>query len=327
MSRSIERAASTFRFPATERFPEEPLGRKINLGEKARVRIGDDLMVTGWVDKLEPSFDGSSHGLTVGGRSLTGDLVDCSPAREPGQWKGRKLERIAAAIAKPFDVEVVAEVGTGRAFDDVALEGGSAYREIKRLAELRALLVTDDEEGRLVLTRVSSERMDNELRQGQNILRASATFSDRDRFSEYRVVGQRRSSGNVSAEEAVNVHATALDPNVARFRPLRILAGQPGDAAQMKDRAQWEANVRAGRATRAVVTVQGWRTSSGQLWKPNRRVFVRSEWLGINREMLITSAIWSLGEGGTITTLELSIPEAFDLLKIKEGSTQLWPSA
>ena len=42
---------------------------------------------------------------------MTGDLVDCSAATEPGEWKDARLEEISAALCEPFDIGV--SVGDG----------------------------------------------------------------------------------------------------------------------------------------------------------------------------------------------------------------------
>jgi prophage tail gpP-like protein len=80
--------------------------------------------------------------------------------------------------------------------------------------------------------------------------------------------------------------------------------------AQAKQRAEWEAIVRAGRAYTASVTVQGW-TVGGRPWPVNALVRLRSPSLEIDSDMLITEATYSLDDGGSRTVLSLKRPDAF----------------
>ena len=51
--------------------------------------------------------------ISVSGRSLTADLIDCSASEVPGCHFGVKLEGIGAKLAKPYCVPVRAEVRSG----------------------------------------------------------------------------------------------------------------------------------------------------------------------------------------------------------------------
>ncbi len=62
-------------------------------------------------------------------------------------------------------------------------------------------------------------------------------------------------------------------------------------------------------------TLQGWRDPKGALWRPNALVKVEDPWLGIERDLLIVSAAFTLSEtGGSTTELELAPKEAYELL-------------
>lgn len=322
---AIDRVARSFVFMASERAPSEPLARGIREGEACEVRIGGDLVATGYVDHVAPRFDGDSHEISVSGRSQTADLVDCAALHAPGEWSRLPLERIAAEIARPFGVEVVTEINTGAHLTKHKIEPGeTAFAAIDRAAKQRAVMLVDDEKGRLVLTRASTERGPEDLRQAVNVLAGVAELSNRERFSLYRVIGQTPTSDTLSIEQAVSVRGEATDPEVERYRPTVVISEEAGGSAQMRDRARWEASVRAGQSRRVGVTVQGWRARNGVLWRPNRRVFVDIPWLSVRRELLIAGVEYQFGAQGRKTALSLVLPEAFELrelkLKTKKGS-------
>jgi len=107
-----------------------------------------------------------------------------------------------------------------------------------------------------------------------------------------------------------------------RFRPLLLVADGGESRAELQDRARWEARVRAARARRVTVTVQGWRDSDGGLWAPGDRVRVRDEWLGVDAELVVAGVTMTLDEGGRRTVLSLVRADAFNLRPIEEPSPE-----
>lgn len=134
-----------------------------------------------------------------------------------------------------------------------------------------------------------------------------------NRYSTYRVLGQQPGNDFLGAAGAAHVRATATDPAVTRHRPLVVLAEQALDDAEAAERAQWEADVRAARARRVTVQVRGWRErgDTGPLWAPGRLAHVDDDWLGLDREMLISAVVYSLDSEGTRATLSLAPPAAY----------------
>lgn len=327
-SRSIEAFAGSFSFTASERSPTDPTARPIRRGDSAVVKIGAVALITGFIDQTDPQYDATTHEIAVRGQSKTGDLVHCSATLEPGEWHNRKLEQIAADLVAPFGIRVRTEVSTGDAFETFKLEpSDTVHGALARAAAQRAVLVTNNGAGDLVLTRVGPDRVGVELRRGERILAARGAFSDRDRFSVYTVKGQRRSSDSDEDEPQIQVTGQATDQGVTRFRPLEILAEEPGSVASLQARAKWEATSRQANAQRATLTVQGW-AHPGGLWLPNQRVRVVDSWLGIRREMLIAGVTWTLEESGRRSELSVVPPEAFDfepnVKEISAASSEIW---
>jgi prophage tail gpP-like protein len=116
ISRSIEAAASDFVFSCTLHPKMQMPDFKIFPGEPCMVRIGEDVVLTGHVDDVSQSYDAHHRTVSISGRSLTADLIDCSASEAPGCHFGVKLEGIGAKLAKPYCVPVRAEVDTGPTF-------------------------------------------------------------------------------------------------------------------------------------------------------------------------------------------------------------------
>src|SRR5262245_16365764 len=105
--------------------------------------------------------------------------------------KGLTLAQIAERVTKPFGVMVVVPAPAGAPLPDVQIQQGeTVHALIERLARAAGLLVTDDAQGRLVLTRAGygpRTRAAGALVQGQNILAAAAELDTSAVFSEYEV--------------------------------------------------------------------------------------------------------------------------------------------
>lgn len=316
ITRSMESAAGTFDVSLTEKWSGQAESWPILPGFACVVSIDGATVISGYVDDFIPSFDARSHTIRVTGRDKTCDLVDCSAIWKAGQWQNRNLLQIARDLCSPFGITVKAETSVGDAFKTLTIQAGeSVFEVLESAARQRGVLLVSNGMGGLVITRASDTLIRTALIEGENMLSASGQFSHKDRFSQYRVMGENAGSDFTTAQHNAKASATVTDKAIKRYRPLVIMAEQQGDAAKLKERAQWEANVRTGRGSTIQTVVQGWTHADG-LWTPNTRVHVTSKKLKVDRPMLITSVTFTLDEAGTKTDLSLCLPEAFKLLAI-----------
>lgn len=341
VQRNVEQAASTFSATVSERWGGRSERWVIRPGARCSVLLDDDLVLTGYVDSYEPSFDAGAHMVAISGRSKTADFVDSSAIVPGGQFKQLTLVDIAQRLAAPFglgvDVTDVADQIAGPLSDVQIQQGETCHAVIERLCRMQGILVSDGPAGILRLTRAGRRRAAGAIVQGQNILSASATLDVAQRHSEYVVKGQRpntddredgggndpvpvaggrlvASSGGGPAGPTVRACiGAAVDATIGRYRPWLVTAETIADDAACGQRAAWEARRRAGLGVRASVTVAGWRQfgTRGPLWDVNLLVPVVSAWLGIDRDLLISSVEYRKDDGGTTTALELTLPDAF----------------
>lgn len=186
VTRSLERAAADFALSvsAVEPWP-------VYTGAECQVFIDDDLLVSGWVDAYRPGCTSSEHRIEITGRSKTCDFVDSSVTIDGGQLKGLTVREIAEVLAAPFKLKVVAEE-EGEPVPEVQVQQSeTCFALVEKLARLQELLVTDDAEGNLVLTRAGNKQADTALVFGENVKEAQADLDDSKRFSDYIVKAQR----------------------------------------------------------------------------------------------------------------------------------------
>lgn len=292
--------------------------RLVRPGAPFALALDGETVIEGHLDALEVSYDPRAHTLTVTGRERTGDLVDCAATVDgPYEFAGLGLEEVARRLASPFGVRVRAETSLGAAWSRFALQPGeTAWEAIARGARERAVIVTGDGRGTLLLTR-AGEGGDaaGAIRLGGadgNVLRANGSFDVSGRFSTVVVRGQAEGADRAQGQ------ARATDAEVTRHRPHVVLAEAQGEGVSFQDRAQHEIRVAAGKSRRVRYTVPGWRGASGALWRPNTRVMVEDAYLDLARELLVSNVTWSLtSEGGTVTELQVCPVDAYALQPVR----------
>ena len=314
ISAGLERQARDFNLGITWRWPGQAVAVPIRQGARCQVRIGVDLVLTGWVFATPISHDDKQISLSITGRSLAADLVDCAAINKPGQWSGQGVLSIVKALAAPYGLSVRSEIPDSGTLSDHTIEPGeTVFESIDRLLTKFRVFSTDDASGRVVLAKPGSKgRAVDAIEVGKNVLSGEAPLDFSAVFSEYRVLGQRSGDDEAFGEAAAGVSATVQDPRTTRQRVLIIQeSGQMTDALA-QSRANWERGNRMGKALTATYKVQGWRQSNGALWQHNMLVRVIDPLIGFDRDMLIAEVTYSLNEQGTVTTLVVGPPDGFE---------------
>lgn len=280
--RGCERMPSSFDIGATERYPGQLRNVAISAGSPCQVKIGPDLVITGYVDRVIPSLSAGQHALRIQGRSKCEDIVDCSVTSQDLaglQWQGGDLVKLAGLICKPFGIAVKSLVGASipivgpGATSPIPINvifGETGYEVLERVARYLQVLVYDDTDGALVLGRVGAGgSMASGFAQGVNVQEASGALSMDQRYSDYLPsILSYQMFGQVGG--ALTALPVQKDAGVPRYRPLYVVSEQVnlGQAFAVQ-RAQWELARRYGRSQAIRLVVDNWRDSSGALWRPN----------------------------------------------------------
>lgn len=310
----LERQARDFELGITWTWPgggDVPV--RIRQGEAVEVRIGSDLVLTGYVFASPIQYDAESITLSISGRSRTADLVDCAAINKPGQWRGQSVKSIVAAIAGEYGIQVVSESPGGLGVDDHSIEpGDTAFESIDKLLTLSRLFSTDDARGRLVIAEPGKGgRTADRLELGKNILTGDAGLDFSNVFSEYISKGQRSGTDKSYGTAATEVSASVKDDRVGRRRVKLIQQSGQMNEALARARVVWERENAISKALSATYQVQGWRQSNGDLWRHNMIVSVIDPLIGFDRDMLITEISYELSETGTKTTMTVGPPDGF----------------
>lgn len=300
-------------------------------GASAVLKLKNQIVCSGYISRAGADLSTTDCGLTLGGADKTVDLAECSAIAEPDEWFNLNLHEIAAKLCSPFKIKVVNQVGdTGETFKSFKIQPGeSVFDALDRAAKARAILVTSNETGNLVLTRAGLNGTAESLIYGENILKAAFSADWSNRFSDYTVKNQ--TSLIDDTQESANATGTSRDLNVKRYRPLLQVVQNAEAGVSVSDMAAWEASVRSGCCAGIDITVQGWAQSDGVLWRKNTLSRVSIPRWGVDAKLLIKQVAFSLDKAGAKTKLTLVSPAAYKRLpvvqKAKDESGLLPPDA
>ena len=337
ITRSMERCPNDFDLEVTEQFPGRAEAMVFKPGAPCEVWIGKDRVITGYLNRYMPSISAGQHTVRISGRGKCQDLVDCAAEWPGNQIMASSVLEVARKLAKPYGIEVRGDPGpaVGQGGKTAVIPqlnlmlGETAWEVIERLCRIAGLLAYEMPDGNLLLTVDPGNEAERELRnmggdrseaasgftEGVNVESAQAVFADDQRFSHYqayRLSFDRYTDINDSG----NFIAERTDPGVMRRR-LRVIVAEMGhNLAEQNaaDRAGWEAARRWGRGHMVTVTTDGWRDSSGALYRPNSSVFLELPTLQVDGVAWIVSDVtYRKGQGGTHCDLMLMPPQAFQV--------------
>lgn len=323
VQRSMQSAASAFSLKVSEKFPGQLEKWDINEDDECTLILDDHVAVVGHVDSVSRSYDEKSRSVTIAGRDKTADLVDCSATKSDGSTgslNGQTLLQIAQLLAKPFGitVKVAPSLDISKPFKTFSIEPGETRWEcIERAARQRAVLAMADGVGGLLLTRASTSVYAVPLIEGENILTATLNRDRSQRFHSYTALAQS-GSNEWGSTEGAHLKATKLDSVARKPRGHIFQCEELADGITLEDRCTWERNVRRARANTLSIKVEGFSTSAGGLWVPNRLVRCKLPEFDIDQTLLITDVNSAVGEEGSTTEISISPRTAWELLPSAE---------
>jgi prophage tail gpP-like protein len=336
VTRPLAAIPASFSIELTEKYPNAA-DTPVQAGQPCTVKIGADLVLTGYVDRYTSSVSAAQHTIRVEGRSMSEDLVDCSAIVEntsAGSTPTQGLQilngdaiSIAKKLAKPYGVEVRTNF-TGKLNPVPQFNinlGETVWEIIDRVTRYSKLIAYDLPDGAIMLSEVGKESMASGFKVGANVEAADVMFSMDQRYSEYE--GHMISMMALGTEAGVNmpgVGEIVRDDEVAalkrkdgspRFRKLFVISEQTDMGRPIAgERAAWEMNRRKGQSYNFSVTCDAWRDGAGKLWSPNYLAPIDAEALKLkHRDWLIGTVTYLRDEGGQHAHLSLWPKEAFSV--------------
>ena len=325
VSRGIERCPSSFEVSYTEPYPGE--GEILaQPGDWVQVVLGDDLVLTGFVDRYMPSYSGNQHAVRIVGRSKCQDLVDCAAFIDGGQLLNMTVDKIAAALCAPYGIASSVAAGTdiGAPIEQVnVMVGETPYAVLELLCRFRGLLLYDMPDGSLLFasggptgnnsnTSIGTRVASSGFSEGVNVASAALMMAMDGRFSQYDAAYQGLDTLR-DIGDGGNIIAHVYDKTVPRFRYRAIISENvTGGKDIALQRANWEMAYRLGRSYQVRLVTDSWRDSAGALYEPNVLVDIDLPSLKLpKKRWLISDVTYKKDLQGTSAELTIMPPQAF----------------
>ena len=287
-------------------------------GDPCVVKMGGDTVITGFVDRVIDSADELSHSITIGGRGLSQDLVDCGAEWPSHQLINGNALTIAQQLASAYGLTVIMGNGAspGPDIKSFALNYGETGADIiQRVARNAGLLAYEDALGRVVLANAGSVTAASGATYGDNAQAWSVEHTLDQRFSDYVCCYV----SNAAFDNGVNgpggdQYYRATDPGVTRHRlHYLVVEAVAADAQEFtRTRARWEASRRSGRSFVVKATVDAWRDSAGTLWAPNTLIPLNGGGVNNSQTFVISEVTFRRSnDRGTIADIVAMPPNAF----------------
>ncbi len=159
------------------------LKNKITSGNSVKVKIGNDIVLTGYIEQTPVSYSATSANVGIAGRSKTCDLIDCTvmvddpnisyekpyssnsnyvscPQNAATEYKNVALETIIAQLIMPYGIKLVNEtkpLTKKRNFS--AKHEDTVLKALQNLTSTENLLFYGNEKGDLVVTEKASSQL------------------------------------------------------------------------------------------------------------------------------------------------------------------------
>ncbi|MGO8716864.1 MAG: phage baseplate assembly protein [Smithella sp.] len=194
-TRGIERCPNDFDISLSEPFSKNDTATIIvKRGDSFKLQIGDDTVITGYIDKYIPFIAPTTHGIRITGRGKCQDLVDCAAEWPSGQISKSSVLTIAKKLASVYpglnvsasdDVQSTEANQTALIPKQNIIIGETAYELIERVCRFRGYLAYELPDGSLYLSQVGTTAAASGFEQGQNVQQASFEMSIDRRYSSY----------------------------------------------------------------------------------------------------------------------------------------------
>jgi prophage tail gpP-like protein len=217
-------------------------------------------------------------------------------------------------VCEPYGIDVICDVAGLKPIKSYVVKvGDRAFDVIEQICREQRLLVTDTRDGKLLLTRVGSEKGPSFTHPG-NILSSSLRADVSNRYSKYVVKGQTQGDDENWGSSVAGVEDSIEDlQDITRYRLLVMKGEKAMGKVEAKARANWEAVTRAGRSAHIEITVAGWRDKDGNIYDVNRLCKVTDPVIGVDATLLSVSVRFLLDDRqGQVTQIELAPPGAYE---------------
>jgi prophage tail gpP-like protein len=301
-----------FRFTCAERDRPPALWTKLQFkpGDPCDIYLGNQLGCTGYIIVRQMAADPNSHGVSLQGYGKTWSAATSSIIHDTNNFEG-PLMSIAAQLLAPTGVGLTSRGNVdGTPFKPAVHPnpGETIYKFLERLARDRDALVTYDVPGNVLIVGQHEPPVRPAVIEGENIKNMQVVISAETSRDEILATGQRQADDKTWGPDASEMRSSVAG-DLPFYRKLLVPIEHPVWTKKEVDlRATFERRW-AGMQIDADITVYGWFTTDGVLWKAGDQVTVESDMAMLHEPLSIQTVTFEQDSSqGTRTTLHLIEP-------------------
>lgn len=310
--RGINQSANAFSFTLPwEATPQNRRRFQAYRTSLIEIKYGEQVLLTGIMEYLNPSYTPQSKSLTINGRSRSGILSDVSAS--VFEMAGTTFNTVASELTpfaydqqgnqQPFKYVGVSASPDITGITVTAEPGQSVYSVLSKLAAAHGLWAIPQENGNLLFSKVSVGKSVADLQEGRNpIISVAPTMDLTRRFNLYKI-HQVIDGETYTAEATDNGVDLARGPKIVRPR-------QESDVTESANFSRARGLIDS---YSLPVTVVGW-TIKGVPWAPGMAVEIEcpSAMIYNKTKMMVRRATFKVDQDqGVITNLDLTFPEVY----------------
>lgn len=299
------------------------LPQYIEVGASVKVKLDDAVILTGIIDDINESAAKGQHTISLSGRDLAGQLLDCSAPIFDGQELS--LSQILSEFLTPFNIPYKIEAASTSIRQKVTVDvGETVWEAISKAAEANGLWQWFTPDGVLVIgepnpkTAIVAHLIMRRDGIGNNVESIIRHRGLNDRYSSITVLSQSSqtqptfyqdmegTAENEADNAQPNIKATLNDNGLGIYRPKIVMAGDCENIAATRAKAQ--KMMVDGQLNSHTITaiVKGHYSETGILWQPRQRVTLLSEPHGIDGIFFVMGRKFKLSRtSGIVTELRL----------------------
>jgi prophage tail gpP-like protein len=272
------------------------------------IYVGGRRLFTGTGVSPSPGVSAEGRVVSWTAYSKPGVLQDCTlPPTAPTEFNGQGLKEIAETIGATHGIAIKTPQDVGAVFDVVAVEPGvTSWQFLSKLAKQRGFILTDDEEGALVILKAGDDGDSvGFLQEGaEGLVSISPGFNGQAFYSSVTAVSE-----NTYLNPGGSY--TAKNPRTDSNRP-RVIRSPDADGATVQSAAESALGRMFSDAVIYSATVPDWTAPKGERWAPGQLVDVEAPGAMIYERYTLQVLAVSLtrNDAQTSTGLTLILPGA-----------------
>lgn len=341
--KSIDNISSKFMFSTVSGSTKVSLPLK--RGQAVRILIDGEIIVTGWIEKVEPVITPEERVINFLCVEKTNDLV-VSKLGGVTYNTPITLQEIIKRTCEENNFKVVSQNYTQRLGDNTIKiinkagtigsfktdiesfenegiqrdEGETAFAFMVKYANKRQVLLTSDKDGNIVITRAGDSISVTNLNVSKAIVEKNIKFikkvdSEEDRYNTYTIKSQ--SIGSIDGDGAINGQiGTSTDSEIRKTKICVSISDTSQTAVSAKNTAQWKNNIHKARGLQYQLKTYGFYQTfdKTQLWQLNQIIKVTDDETQTYGTFFVSNREYAQTLKGSETIITLTDKDAYKII-------------